>query len=149
MVEVQGNPCTFWSCVDKRIECCTTLIGIVEALDDCNIVRILFGPNSVKVDASALRFLVSRDEYSPYYVVCEHDGCATLYDRRDAELRPVCKYDTAVHPHALFSVLEERDRLNKAVYSRLESSIMLARRDEAFKRLTEKQNSSAQPNETL
>jgi hypothetical protein len=64
-------------------------------------------------------------------------------------MRPVCKYDTAVHPHALFSVLEERDRLNKTVYSMLEASILTARRDEAFKRLMEKQNTTAHLSETL
>lgn len=149
MVEVQGNPCTFWSCIDRRIERCTTLTGVVAALDDGNIVRILIGSSSIRVDASALRFLASQAEYSPYYVVCEHDGYVTLYDNRDTEMRPVCKFDTAVHPHALFSVLEERDRLNKDVYLALEASIIEARRDEAFKRLMGRHNSVEQPSETL
>lgn len=113
------------------------------------MVRILVEASSIRVDASALRFVASQAEYSPYYVVCEHDGCATLYDRRDADMRPVCKYDTAVHPHALFSVLDERDRLNKTVYFILEASVMADRRDEAFKRLMEKQNASAHTSETL
>ena len=136
MVEVQGNPCAYWSCSEKRIAHCTTLVGVVAALDEGNLVRIQHDDSSsIRVDADALRFVALQAEYSPYYVVCEHDGCATLYDKRDTELRPVCKFDTAVHPHALFSVLEERDRLNKDVYHALEANVMAVRRDEAWNRI--------------
>lgn len=149
MVEVQGSPCTVWVCSDNRIGHYVNTIGIVSALDEGNMVRIMDGCASIRVDASALRFVASQADYSPYYVVCEHDGCATLYDKRDTELRPVCKFDTAVHPHALFSVLAERDRLNKDVYSALEAKVREVRRDEAFKRLMEKQNSAAHLSEKL
>lgn len=147
LVEVQGNPCTYWACDDRKIGRCTSLTGVVAALDDGNIVRILVGSSSLRVDASALRFIASQAEYSPYYVVCEHDGYVTLYDKRDTELLPVCKFNTEVHPHALFSVLEERDRLNKVVQFALEDSIRTARRDEAWNRIMGRHSSSEQPTE--
>jgi hypothetical protein len=149
MVEVQGNPCTYWSCTDRRIERCALLIGVVTALEEGNIVRILVEASSIRVDASALRFVASQAEYSPYYVVCEHDEYATLYDSRDADLRPVCKFNAAVHPHALFSVLEERDRLNKDVYRALEANVMEVRRDAAWNRIMGRHNSLEHLSETL
>ena len=149
LVEVQGNPCTYWACDESRIGHCNALTGVVAALDEGNIVRILIGSSSIRVDASALRFIASQAEYSPYYVVCEHDGYVTLYDKRDTELRPVCKFNTEVHPHALFSVLEERDRLNEVVQFALKDSIRTARRDEAWNRIMGRHNSSEQPSETL
>lgn len=149
MVVVKGNPCTYWSCAERKIGHCTTMIGIVDALDDGNIVRILIASSSLRVDASALHFIASQAEYSPYYVVCEHDGYVTLYDKRDTELRPVCKFNTEIHPHALFSVLEERDRLNEGVRFALEDSIRKARSDEAWTRLMEKHSPLKHLNETL
>lgn len=149
MVVVKGNPCTYWACAERKIGHCTTMIGIVAALDDGNIVRIRIASSSIRVDASALHFIASQAEYSPYYVVCEHDGHVTLYDKRDTELRPVCKFNTEVHPHALFSVLEERDRLNEVVQFALADSIRKARSDEAWTRIMGKHSSSEQPIETL
>lgn len=149
MVEVQGSPCTIWHCAESRIGHGVNITGIVTALDEGNIVRILYGHNSIRVDASALRFVASQAEHSPYYVVCEHDGCATLYDSRDVGLHPVCKFDTARHPHALFSVLDERDRLNQDVYSALEANVMAARRAEAIKRMTRGHKELEQLGETV